>query len=61
MVNDVRLTHAARLLERTGRDVTDVWLTSGFGNAGHFHKLFRARFGVTPLTYRRRQRAVTLG
>ena len=58
VVNEARLTHAARLLERTGRDVTDIWLTSGFGNAGHFHKLFRERFGVTPLRYRQRQRAV---
>ncbi|MEL7237723.1 MAG: helix-turn-helix transcriptional regulator [Planctomycetota bacterium] len=58
VVNHRRLTHAARLLERTGRDVTQVMLASGFANAGHFHKLFRTRFGTTPLRYRRRQQVI---
>jgi AraC family cel operon transcriptional repressor len=58
VVNAARLRRAARLLERSGRDITAVAHDSGFAHLGHFHRLFREKFGTTPRRYRERQRAV---
>lgn len=54
LVNDARLDHAAGLLERTDCSVTDACYDSGFNHLGHFHRLFKQRFGSTPRRYRLR-------
>jgi len=56
LVTDARLDEAARRLE-ADRSVTDAALDAGFNNLGHFHKLFRQRFGTTPRRYKARQLA----
>ncbi len=58
LVNAARLEHAALQLAETDRSVTEVCFDAGFGNLGHFHALFKARFGATPLRWRRRQQRV---
>lgn len=47
-----KLSHACRLL-REGRSVTDACLEAGFSDYSNFIRLFRARFGKTPMQYKR--------
>ncbi|WP_375373879.1 helix-turn-helix domain-containing protein [Paenibacillus sp. S150] len=35
----------------------DIALEAGFGNLGHFYKLFKALFGHTPQNHRKMHRA----
>ena len=58
-VNAVRMEHAARLLAGTDESVVAVSLACGIGNASHFHRLFRERFGTTPKAYRCARRGAT--
>ena len=53
IISERRLDHAARLLRHGDQTVTDICLASGHGNLGHFHTVFRRRFGCTPQDYRR--------
>jgi AraC family transcriptional regulator, dual regulator of chb operon len=55
-VNRERIQYAARLLEATDRSVLETALDSGFENLGHFHRLFKEAFGLTPKRYRDRHR-----
>lgn len=50
-----RLEEARRLLEGTGRSVSDVCLDVGFHSLGSFSALFRRRFGVPPSAVRKKQ------
>ncbi len=56
-VNRLRLDHAARLLCTTDKNVLETALECGFENQGHFHCCFKARFGTTPLKYRKQNHA----
>jgi len=56
-VNEARLVHAAELLTRGQRSVTEVGYDAGFGNLGHFHQRFKQRFGLTPRQFKARQAA----
>ena len=51
--NDLRLEDAARLLMLGDKAVTDVALSCGFGDVSYFIRLFKAKYGVSPLKYRR--------
>ena len=44
----LRLDRARRLLRQTGLSVTEVAIACGFAAAGHFARVYRRRFGVTP-------------
>lgn len=57
-VNARRLDHAARLTESTMLPIIEIAAECGFENLGHFHRLFRARHGTTPLRHRSENRAV---
>lgn len=48
---EIRLLHASRSL-RDGATVTNAAYENGFENLGHFIRMFRKRFGVSPGTYR---------
>ena len=52
----LRLESAAALLHNTTLPVSEVALRSGFNTSGYFIRSFRKHFGVTPRTYRRRER-----
>lgn len=52
-LSNIRLSHACSMLAETGMPVTDIAGESGFESQRTFFRAFRARFGVTPLQYRR--------
>jgi transcriptional regulator GlxA family with amidase domain len=52
-VQDLRIEHAKRLLERTDAAVDDISAQSGYEDASFFRRLFRRRVGVAPAQYRR--------
>lgn len=46
---DLRLRHARTLLHGTPARIIDVATATGFGSHSHFTKVYRERFGVSPL------------
>lgn len=54
---EIRLASADQLLRRTSMPVTDVAIASGFDNVSYFSRMFRGRYGTTPL--QRRAAALT--
>jgi AraC-like DNA-binding protein len=53
-VNDYRLSRAAELLAGTGQNVTEVCFACGFTDTSYFVKLFREKYGIPPLKYRKK-------
>lgn len=51
-INRIRMTRAARALTSDSEPLPVIAEAIGLANLSHFHKLFRAHFGVTPLQYR---------
>lgn len=51
---EMRLERARNLLIQTESSVTDVAMACGFESAGHFSRVYRAAFGVTPMLQRGR-------
>ena len=47
-----RLEHAKKLLINSDKAITDLAFECGFENASHFSRVFREKFGVTPLRSR---------
>ena len=45
---EMRLERARNLLVQTDRSVTEIALACGFESPGHFSRVYRANFGVTP-------------
>jgi AraC family cel operon transcriptional repressor len=60
-VNQLRLEEAARLLREGSLRVQSVMLHCGFGNMSHFCQLFRERYGLSPLRYRKQGAVVVEG
>ena len=53
-VNRIRMDHAARALTTDDDPVSEIAAECGIPNMSHFHKLFRATHGITPLQYRQK-------
>ncbi len=53
-INAIRMEHAARALTTDSEPVSEIAADCGIPNMSHFHKLFRATHGVTPLQYRQK-------
>lgn len=53
LIQEMRMRTAASLLRDSSLPIVEVCLHSGFQDLSHFHRVFRKRFGVTPLKYRR--------
>ena len=53
-INAIRMAHAARALVTDTDPLADIATEIGIPNLSHFHKLFRARYGMTPLQYRQK-------
>ncbi len=51
-INAIRMNHAARALVTDTEPLAEIAESCGISNLSHFHKLFRARFKITPLKYR---------
>lgn len=47
-LNDLRLTHAERLLRSRGHSVTGAAFSAGFEDLSHFYRLFRGKHGLPP-------------
>lgn len=47
-LTELRLTHAAHLLEDNHHSIIGAAFSSGYGDLSHFYRLFRARFGHPP-------------
>jgi AraC family cel operon transcriptional repressor len=53
-VNAIRMEYAARALTTDSEPIHAIASETGIPNMSHFHKLFRAAYGVTPLQYRQK-------
>ena len=51
-LNDIRLSHAALLLETTDEKISAVAELCGYENQYYFIKLFKRKFGIPPHAYR---------
>lgn len=54
-----RLEHAKLLLNTSKKNVNEIAYDSGFENATHFSRVFKEKFGFSPLQYRK-QKAVPI-
>ena len=52
-LNDYRLSRAADLLAATSQNVTEICFACGFADTSYFVKLFREKYGIPPLKYRK--------
>ncbi len=52
LVNQARLRWASMQLETTQQEIIHIAEECGFGNLGHFYKLFRQHYHMTPKHYR---------
>jgi len=48
-----RLDYASQLIGTSSKSINDIAFESGFENNSHFSRVFRDRFGVSPLQYRK--------
>jgi len=48
-----RLNHARLLLGSSGKNINEIAEDSGFENVSHFSRVFKEKFGMPPLQYRR--------
>ncbi|MCI8598742.1 MAG: AraC family transcriptional regulator [Lachnospiraceae bacterium] len=53
-INDYRLSMAGILLADPDCNITDICFAFGFSNSSYFGKLFKEKYGVSPLQYRKR-------
>lgn len=49
---ETRLTHAARELVNTDRNIADICFSCGFNNLSNFNRLFKNRQGMSPREFR---------
>jgi AraC-like DNA-binding protein len=52
LMQEKRLSQAAWLLRNTGKKVDEIANSVGYENLSYFHRLFAARFGMSPKKYR---------
>ena len=52
-VNEFRLNQAAALLSSTEQNITEIAGAFGFNSASYFGKLFREKYGQSPLQFRK--------
>lgn len=51
-INDVRIRHAMKMLEKSDLPVLSIAYECGFGNIGHFINTFKNSTGMKPLEFR---------
>jgi len=60
LLQELRLGVAEASLRTSDEDLATIAAACGYAGRAHFYRLFRARFGVTPGTYRRQARQTLL-
>lgn len=53
IVNDLKMDNAKKMLETTDWSISRISHETGYFDASHFNKKFRARFGISPGNYRK--------
>lgn len=51
-VQDIRLQKAKDLIVNTDKHISEIIAEIGYRNTGHFHKVFKKKYGITPQQYR---------
>ena len=51
-INDLKLNHACNQLKNTNFPLIDIAKSAGFESYPHFSRLFKSKFGLSPLQYR---------
>lgn len=51
-INEVRLTHVAKLLENGDMSVNEIMNAVGYGNQSYFFYMFKKKYGTSPKDYR---------
>jgi AraC family L-rhamnose operon regulatory protein RhaS len=59
-LTELRLTHAAGLLNDNRHSIIGAAFSSGYGDLSHFYRLFRARFGHPPRAWLEKSRGAAL-
>jgi AraC-like DNA-binding protein/mannose-6-phosphate isomerase-like protein (cupin superfamily) len=54
-LRDLRLERAATLLRESAVSVADVAYRTGFADQSHLQRLFKGKYAISPLTYRKQQ------
>lgn len=52
-INNLRLEKAVQMFEQGRTSILEVSLSTGFSNLSYFHRVFKARYGMTPKTFLR--------
>lgn len=52
-LTEKRLEYSKYLLEITADDIEEIIIESGFTNMSHYVRVFKEKFGITPLQYRK--------
>ncbi len=58
LVTELRLDYCAGLLTASNLPIIDICFTCGFENLSWFYKLFKKKFGETPLIYRKKRQTM---
>ncbi len=53
LVNEMRISHAAKLLQNTDMTAQEVCFDSGYNDPSYFYRVFSRRMGVSPKQYRK--------
>ena len=51
-INDLKLNHVCNQLKSTNFPLIDIAKSAGFESYPHFSRLFKSKFGLSPLQYR---------
>jgi AraC family cel operon transcriptional repressor len=58
IINEARMAYVATRLTDGNDKILNIALDCGIQNLSHFYRVFRKKFRLTPLEYRRRQRQI---
>ena len=53
IVTDIRLRNAAELLKTSDDNMAEIAEQAGYADKSYFHRVFKARYGMTPVEFRR--------
>ncbi len=59
-LTELRLNHAAQLLDENRHSIIGAAFSSGYGDLSHFYRLFRTRFGHPPRAWLEKRHATAL-